>query len=173
MKITFDHRSVFPVPAVLGSALEKIQLALVDIEGLDIVPIKSIEKDVANRPAYVSIEVAHHDICSALDQLATLSRCGYSKFLFFNQGMRSHVRAPIRPVSEGRYAKFSPDQFTTGLFGEELDGRWLDIYGAAERLAEICRLHALFRAMIRATEEEVGLGERFGVSYTTVCGATC
>jgi FkbM family methyltransferase len=116
----------------------------VDIEGLDIIPIKSIEEDVANLPAYVSIEVAHHDICAALDQLATLRRCGYSKFLFFNQGMRNHVRAP-NPPREGRYAKFNPDQATTGMFGRELDGRWLDIYGAAKRLAEICRLHALFR----------------------------
>jgi hypothetical protein len=54
------------------------------------------------------------------------------------------VRAP-RPAREGQYAEFFPRQITTGLFGRELDGDWLDFYAATKRISGICRRHALFR----------------------------
>ena len=73
-----------------------------------------------------------------------MARCGYSRFLFVNQGMRLHVKAP-QPAREGEYAEFFPRQITTGLFGRELDGDWLDIYAATKRIVGICRRHALFR----------------------------
>jgi hypothetical protein len=78
-----------------------------------------------------------------MQQLLTLERCGYSRFQFVNQGMRMHVRAPD-PPREGKYAQFHYDQITTGLFGRELDGRWIDIHDATSRIATICRLNWLY-----------------------------
>jgi FkbM family methyltransferase len=116
----------------------------IDIEGMDIVPLKELNSLSGERPAYVSIEMAQHDLALGLEQLVTLIKSGYTKFLFFNEGMRRHVRAP-NPPQEGKFAQFYPEQNTTGLFGRELSGRWLNIYEATTRLSEICRLHALFR----------------------------
>jgi FkbM family methyltransferase len=116
----------------------------IDIEGMDIVPLEAISSLTSEKPKYVSVEVAHHDLLVAIKQLSTLLQCGYSNFLFFNQVLRRHVRAPTFP-KEGRYAQFYPEQMTTGLFGRELSGKWLDKYSATARLSEICRLNALFR----------------------------
>jgi FkbM family methyltransferase len=115
----------------------------VDIEGRDIVPLRALER-VPERPAFVSIEVAHHDPSLGFSQLLQLTRCGYTKFQFFNQCLRQHVKAPT-PPREGTYAEFFPAQSTTGLFGRELDGRWLNFTQAASRLTKLCEIHASFR----------------------------
>jgi FkbM family methyltransferase len=119
----------------------------VDIEGNDLIAINGLSSFIEkyrDRPKYVSIEYERHDIAVGLEQLMVLSKCGYSKFLFVNQGMRLSVIAP-NPPREGKFAEFQPMQITTGLFGQELDGRWVDLCAASARVAEICRLNALFR----------------------------
>jgi FkbM family methyltransferase len=119
----------------------------IDIEGNDLKALCGLEefsKAHSDRPSYVSTEMVREDVRLAMQQLLTLERCGYSRFQFVNQGMRMHVRAPD-PPREGRYARFRHDQITTGLFGRELDGKWLDIHGAASRIATICRLNWLYQ----------------------------
>ena len=119
----------------------------IDIEGNDLQALRGLEafgKARSDRPAYVSTELVREDVRLALEQLLTLERCGYSRFLFTNQGMRTHWKAP-QPPREGKYARFRPDQITTGLFGRELEGKWMDIHGAAARIAEIGRLNWMYR----------------------------
>ena len=119
----------------------------IDIEGNDLKALRGLEQfgnARGDRPSFVSTELVREDVRLAMDQLLTLERCGYTKFLFVNQGMRMHVKAP-QPPREGTYATFRPDQITTGLFGRELDGEWLDVTRAAGRIATICRLNWLYR----------------------------
>jgi FkbM family methyltransferase len=115
----------------------------IDIEGMDIVPLRSLNGEKA-MPAYVSIEIAHHDLALGLEQILELNKLGYKKFYYFNQGLRWSVQAP-NPPREGVYAEFNPNSVTTGLFGKELDGPWIPFDQAVERLLQINRLHLLFR----------------------------
>ncbi len=115
----------------------------IDIEGADAIPLQTmIGRD--DIPSYVSIEIAQHDLSEGLGQIRLLKQLGYTKFNFFNQGMRGSVKAP-RPALEGNYAVFYPDEVTTGLFGRELGGAWLDHSAAERRFVGINRRYRLFR----------------------------
>lgn len=115
----------------------------IDVEGADAIPLQTMigRHDIPN---YVSIEIAQHDLSEGLEQLRLLKRLGYTKFNFFNQGLRSSVQAPS-PALEGNFAVFYPDAVTTGLFGKELGGEWLDHSAAEKRFVGINRRHSLFR----------------------------
>jgi hypothetical protein len=91
-------------------------------------------------PPYVSIEIAHHDLAPGLEQILELNKLGYKRYYFFNQGMRRHVKAPM-PPREGHYAEFRPEAVITGLFGKEIDGRWISFNQAVERVVTLNRLH--------------------------------
>jgi FkbM family methyltransferase len=120
----------------------------VDIEGHDLVAVQGLQKLVEqarDKPSYLSIEFSREDLGIALEQLVGMKRCGYTRFQFVNQGMRRSWRAPQPPL-EGRFAEFQPEQITTGLFGRELDGKWLDEFQATERIADICHWNELFRS---------------------------
>jgi FkbM family methyltransferase len=117
--------------------------AKIDIEGADAIPLRTLVGR-GMVPAYVSIEIAQHDLTEGLEQIRLLQSLGYTRFNFFNQGMRRSVKAPF-PAREGRYAAFDPDAVTTGLFGKELGGRWLDPQACERRFRGIHRRHLLFK----------------------------
>jgi FkbM family methyltransferase len=115
----------------------------IDIEGADAIPLQTlVGKQVV--PTYASIEIAQHDLSEGLEQIRLLAKLGYVKFNFFNQGMRRSVRAPL-PALEGSYTPFDGDAVTTGLFGKELGGRWLDLSAAEKRFFGIHKRFSLFR----------------------------
>lgn len=115
----------------------------IDIEGADAVPLQTlVGKQVV--PKYASIEIAQHDLSEGLDQIRLLAKLGYVKFNFFNQGMRRSVKAPL-PALEGNYTPFDGDAVTTGLFGKELGGTWLDLSAAEKRFFGIHKRYSLFR----------------------------
>lgn len=149
------------VPAVTTSSLLEhfgVPYYLkVDIEGMDLVPVEALvgKKDL---PRYVSIEVYHYDLAKGLDELLTLAKAGYSEFLFFNQGNRAKMKAP-NPAREGLYADYDPTTVSTGLFGAELDGQWLDFDSAVDRLQELHRLDQLFRSPAYSTSGVIGKGQ--------------
>jgi FkbM family methyltransferase len=115
----------------------------IDIEGMDIVPLRSL-LDEAEKPTYVSLEVPDHDLALGLEQLVLLNRLGYTKYYFFNQGLRHRIKAP-QPSREGRFAEFHPDYFTTGLFGRDIDGEWMPFDRAVKRFLVLNRLHLRFQ----------------------------
>jgi FkbM family methyltransferase len=115
----------------------------IDIEGADTIPLKTLVGR-NHVPAYVSVEIAQHDFSEGLRQIHLLRQLGYTQFSFFNQGMRHHVKAPF-PALEGRYVPFDPNATTSGLFGKEVAGRWVDVSAAERRLAGIHKRYVLFR----------------------------
>jgi len=115
----------------------------IDIEGADMIPIKTLVGR-SELPAYISIEIAQHDLSQGLEQIHLLKKLGYTQFNFFNQGMRRHIKAPS-PALEGNYATFDGCAVTTGLFGKELGGKWVDLSAAEKRFAGIHNRYLLFR----------------------------
>jgi FkbM family methyltransferase len=115
----------------------------IDVEGADTIPLKTmVGRKVV--PTYTSVEIAQHDRAEGLEQIRLLKRLGYTGFNFFNQGMRASVKAP-NPAREGKYAEFDAGAVTTGLFGKELGGRWMDPSAAERRFAGIHERYVLFR----------------------------
>jgi FkbM family methyltransferase len=115
----------------------------IDVEGADVVPLRTIAGRHAI-PTYVSIEIAQHDLSEGLEQIRLLHSLGYTRFNFFNQGMRRSVKAPYPPL-EGEYVPFDGGAVTTGLFGKELGGMWMDFSAAEKRFTGIHRRYVLFR----------------------------
>lgn len=115
----------------------------IDVEGADTIPLKTmVGKEVV--PTYTSVEIAQHDLAEGLEQIRLLKSLGYTRFNFFNQGMRASVKAP-NPALEGKYAAFDAKAVTTGLFGKELGGEWMDLSAAERRFAGIHERYVLFR----------------------------
>jgi FkbM family methyltransferase len=115
----------------------------IDVEGADTIPLKTMvgRKEI---PTYTSVEIAQHNFAEGMEQIYFLKCLGYTRFNFFNQGMRASVKAP-NPALEGKYADFNPRAVTTGLFGKELGGPWMDLQTAERRFAGIHKRYVLFR----------------------------
>jgi hypothetical protein len=115
----------------------------IDIEGLDIIPLKSLVGQ-PKAPKYISLEIGHHDIELAIEQMLLLKKLGYKRFNFFNQSMKGSVKAP-NPAKEGGYSEFDVKGHNTGLFGKEIDGVWRTFDDGIRRLCDLNRLYLLFR----------------------------
>jgi FkbM family methyltransferase len=89
----------------------------IDIEGHDLVAIQSL-RDLTDRPKYISVENGEAHM---IDEL---SKQGYTKFKFVNQGVIQNVRLPL-PAREGKYIEHLFPFGASGPFGEEIDGPWL------------------------------------------------
>ena len=123
----------------------------IDIEGADAVPLQTM---IGRRviPTYASIEIAQHDLSEGLEQIRLLASLGYTRFNFFNQGMRRSVKAPS-PPREGSYVPFDGTAVTTGLFGRELGGKWMDASAAERRFTGIHKRYVLFRENKRYSKD--------------------
>ncbi|HET9783487.1 MAG TPA: FkbM family methyltransferase [Terriglobales bacterium] len=109
----------------------------IDIEGADLLCLAALA-EFEERPPYVSIELNLSATEAALEPLRRLRELGYSRFQLVNQALNP-ARRPPRPAREGDYV---PTRFalgTSGLFGAELPGRWLDEAAAARRVAAVVR----------------------------------
>ncbi|MGN6592033.1 MAG: FkbM family methyltransferase [Terriglobales bacterium] len=109
----------------------------IDIEGADLLCLAALA-EFRDRPAYLSIELNLASAPAALEPLRRLRELGYSRFQLVNQALNP-ARRPPRPALEGDYVptRFAPG--TSGLFGAELPGRWLDKAAAARRIAAAVR----------------------------------
>jgi FkbM family methyltransferase len=115
----------------------------VDIEGSDLLCLKALHG--RERPAYVSFEADMDSMDRVFEQFGILSNLGYRQFQIVNQGMNRHLRCP-QPAREGGYVDASFDGFSSGLFGEELPGKWMSAdqaIGAARPLVRNQRYFGL------------------------------
>lgn len=96
----------------------------IDIEGNDIDVVCAL-RDFAGRPRYVSIEE------SRTSYFAELWSIGCRHFKLVDQGDLWQTKCPNPPL-EGEYVDASFDGTTSGPFGEEAPGEWLDFDRALE-----------------------------------------
>ncbi len=97
----------------------------IDVEGADTLCLRQL-LPLAVRPPYLSVEVALTSFEEGFEQLALLWQLGYRAFQIVNQALLPRVRCPT-PPREGAYVDARFDSQCSGLFGEELPGRWMGI----------------------------------------------
>jgi FkbM family methyltransferase len=95
----------------------------IDIEGSDLLCVSCL-KDFQSRPKHLSLESAKTSWRSLRKEFALLEELGYSRFKVVAQNEVVTQVAP-NPAREGRYAEHQFEHGASGLFGEELPGRWL------------------------------------------------
>ena len=115
----------------------------IDIEGMDIVPLYSLQGRI-NIPQFISLELNDHDKKLGLEQILMLGKLGYSKFQFVNQVMRTRMRPP-NPAREGIYANYDPSTVSSGLFGSELGGKWINFDKSIRKFLNLHSRYKLFR----------------------------
>ncbi|MCE7030814.1 FkbM family methyltransferase [Jiella avicenniae] len=98
----------------------------IDVEGVDGIVLDQLA-EAPVKPAYVSVE----DCRFGFDYVETLSRAGYRRFKLFDQ---STVPELIDPAITYRFPAGS-----SGPFGEDVPGEWLDVEEFVELYATTVR----------------------------------
>jgi FkbM family methyltransferase len=113
----------------------------VDIEGRDMLCVAAL-RDLADRPKYLSIEASKTALADVDAELALMSELGYRDFKVVPQHAVSS-QVPPQPSREGRYAEWRFSHGSSGLFGEEAPGDWLDVERARQAYRPIFRSYRL------------------------------
>jgi FkbM family methyltransferase len=114
----------------------------VDIEGADLLCLKALA-EFDDRPKYVSIE-AEVDVLSGIrHEISALSDLGYARFKIVRQGHVPQQSCPS-PAREGNYVQYKFPHGSSGMFGEEAPGEWLDSRRAIEVYRKIVRVQRMF-----------------------------
>jgi FkbM family methyltransferase len=116
----------------------------IDIEGADTLCLKSLHQ-FSERPKFVSIEIDLASFAEGFDSIVQLWTLGYRDFKLVNQSLNKHMQCP-NPPREGKFVSAKFDAHTSGPFGEETPGDWLDIEGVLSRYQHVIRQQRLFGA---------------------------
>jgi FkbM family methyltransferase len=95
----------------------------IDIEGADVLCLEGL-METPDRPKFVSIESEKRSWHALLSEFEIFIRLGYSTFKIVNQPNTCGQRPP-KPAAEGRFVEHTFELGSSGLFGEELPGKWL------------------------------------------------
>jgi FkbM family methyltransferase len=96
----------------------------IDIEGADTLCLEGL-RTLRAKPKHVSIESTKTSWKSLMDEFALFKELGYTRFKAIPQHTVNTQVCP-RPAKEGVYVDHSFKFGSSGLFGEELDGDWMD-----------------------------------------------
>jgi FkbM family methyltransferase len=113
----------------------------IDIEGNDLNAIKSLANSPMV-PQFISIESEKHDWAALVEQFQIMQALGYKRFKIIDQLYTWLQKCP-QPSLEGRYCDHVFEFGSSGMFGNELPGKWLDIFEALELFKGIFRGYAL------------------------------
>jgi FkbM family methyltransferase len=96
----------------------------IDIEGCDMICIEALRKFAA-RPHYVSIESDKTSFDRIRHEIDVLTELGYDGFQAIEQSGVAALQTPPNPPREGRYVAHRFEEGASGLFGAELDDKWV------------------------------------------------
>jgi FkbM family methyltransferase len=114
----------------------------VDIEGADLLCLEGLLEQ-SERPRFVSIESEKRSWPELLHEFELLTKLGYSRFKIIDQERVGRQRPP-RPATEGRYVDHAFQRGSSGLFGDELPGKWMTKRQAIRRYMLIFLTYRLF-----------------------------
>jgi FkbM family methyltransferase len=109
----------------------------IDIEAADMLCLEALgDIEPQQRPRYVSIEAESETWSGVVRQFNLLDRLGYSRFAIVQQG---DIGGRVGRVMtrDGRTIPYRFEMFSSGPFGEDLAGRWLDKREAMRRYRRI------------------------------------
>lgn len=113
----------------------------IDIEGNDLEALSSLE-NVIEPPRFVSIESDKTSWSKVLKEFEAFEKLGYSQYKIIDQSLVPFQKCPTLPV-EGCFFSIPFENGSTGLFGDELPGPWLDLFQALEAYKGIFRGYAI------------------------------
>lgn len=136
-KITVDSASLADIVKEYGVPY----YCKIDIEGNDFLALESLRDDNIV-PRFVSIESEKLSWQRLVNEFVILRDLGYSRFKIIDQQMIQWQQCPS-PAREGVHCDHVFEEGCSGLFGEELPGRWLELVEAIEAYKSIFRGYAL------------------------------
>ncbi|MET4802890.1 FkbM family methyltransferase [Bradyrhizobium sp. LB11.1] len=113
----------------------------IDIEGNDFDALSSLEC-IPAPPRFVSIESEKENWDDLVKEFELLRRLGYSRFKIIDQRLVP-LQQTLEPATEGSFETHRFEEGSSGLFGTELPGRWMDMFEALEVYKGIFRGYAL------------------------------
>jgi FkbM family methyltransferase len=113
----------------------------VDIEGRDLLCLEGL-RWFRDRPKYLSIEASKSRLADVRAELELMCDLGYRDFKVVPQHAVTE-QVPPRPSREGRFADWRFAHGSSGLFGEEAPGDWLDADSALRAYRPIFRAYRL------------------------------
>jgi FkbM family methyltransferase len=113
----------------------------IDIEGNDVQALESLA-ECDETPDFVSIESEKLHWDRLIAELKLLRSLGYRRFKIIDQSFIDLQDCP-NPPTEGKLVDHKFELGSSGLFGEELPGRWLHIVEAIDAYRAIFRGYAL------------------------------
>lgn len=114
----------------------------VDIEGADLLCLEAL-RFRADKPRHVSFEATKSSWLELLAEFDLLEDLGYSRFKVVPQHEVTAQVAP-RPALEGEYVRYRPVAGSSGFFGDEAPGRWLDRAAALDAYRPVFMTYALY-----------------------------
>lgn len=122
----------------------------IDIEGSDTLCLEGMLNST-ERPKYVSVESSATSMKETFAQLRLLKQLGYTKFKIIPQHTIESQECP-EPAREGIYIDFNFPCGSSGLFGEELPGKWSSFERVQLEYAKIhfeCRMISVHNGVFR------------------------
>ena len=134
-----------------------------DIEGADTLCLRDL-RTIEDRPKYISLESSLSSFEELVEEFSLFQALGYTRFKIVPQHQVHRQRLP-RPSREGQYVSHTFANGSSGAFGDELPGEWIDLQAAIRRFMAIYRKHRLtgpHGSLSRLTRHVVntGLGAR-------------
>lgn len=137
-KIVVESRAFEEVLAEYGTPY----YLKVDIEGSDSLCLEGLKK-VSDRPKYISIEPDQKSIESAKEQISLMQSLGYDRFMLVNQALLKRVKCPV-PAREGVTLDWQFSTLSSGPFGQDLQGEWVDADELISRFKKLLFKQSLF-----------------------------
>jgi FkbM family methyltransferase len=113
----------------------------IDIEGSDLLCVEAL-RSAPTRPCYLSIESNKLSLDSVRHELDLLTELGYGGFKIVAQHRVADQHPPL-PSREGRSVDYVFNEGSSGLFGEETPGNWVDADTALRMYRPIFRRYRL------------------------------
>jgi hypothetical protein len=114
----------------------------IDIEGTDLLAIKQIA-GMPEIPKFLSLESEKRSWKKLLEECSVLKGMGYSKFKVIDQLHINEQKCPGNPL-EGKYARHSFKEGSSGLFGNEIPGDWMSFGECIKMYRKIFRKYRMF-----------------------------
>jgi len=102
----------------------------IDLSGAGLVALRSLE-GLAELPPHLSLESDRRSWDGLVQEFIALGDLGYRRFKLVNQSLVP-FQIPPEPALEGMTCDHAFEPGSSGLFGEDLSGRWLDAFEAIE-----------------------------------------